>query len=152
MAAGPHSNLYIRNLGPEVDESVLNHLFAPYGQVESCRIVKNARTHASRGYGFVKYNSVAAAQEAIKYLHGSPCGSSILEVKFADADAGRAGSGVHSPLGQATNASLDWADPCFGEWAALVRADLLVIKVLEGRLPGFGLKALIACLCSRSAA
>lgn len=93
MADAQHSNLYIRNLTAEVDESLLHQLFSPYGQIESCRIVKNARTQTSKGYGFVKYTSVASAQEAIKHLNSSPYGSSILEVKFADADAGRQGSG-----------------------------------------------------------
>ena len=88
-----HSNLYIRNLTSEVDESLLHQLFLPFGQIDSCRIVKNARTHTSKGYGFVKYSNVASAQEAITHLNGSPCGDSILEVKLADADAGRQGSG-----------------------------------------------------------
>ena len=92
-----HSNLYIRNLTAEVDESFLHQLFSPFGQIDSCRIVKNARTHTSKGYGFVKYNSVSAAQEAIKHLNGTQCGGSILEVKFADADAGRQGSGLCIP-------------------------------------------------------
>ena len=93
MADLTHSNLYIRNLGPEVDEAFLHQLFSPYGAIDSCRIVKNARTHTSKGYGFVKYSSVESAQEAIKHLNATQCGGSILEVKFADADAGRQGSG-----------------------------------------------------------
>ncbi|KAK9790968.1 hypothetical protein WJX73_007835 [Symbiochloris irregularis] len=93
MTATPHSNLYVRNLSPEVDQAVLQQLFQPYGQIESCRIVKNARTHASKGYGFVKYSSVESAHSAIQHLHGVLYGGGILEVKFADADAGRQQSG-----------------------------------------------------------
>lgn len=96
MGEATHSNLYVRNLTAEVDEGLLQRFFSPFGQIESCRIVKNARTQASKGYGFVKFGSVESAQDAIAQLNGTACAGSLLEVKFADADAGRQGSGMHT--------------------------------------------------------
>lgn len=111
MGEATHSNLYVRNLTAEVDEGLLQRFFSPFGQIESCRIVKNARTQASKGYGFVKFGSVESAQDAIAQLNGTACAGSLLEVKFADADAGRQGSGqVPGDNLYVRNVPANWSD------------------------------------------
>lgn len=53
----PHSNLYVKNIPEDVTEDQLTALFRVYGTVDSCRLVRNLKTGASRGYGFVRYNT-----------------------------------------------------------------------------------------------
>lgn len=97
QAAGPssslHSNLYVKGFGADWDEPTLQSYFAPYGVIECIRIVKNVRplpgAVARQAYGFVKLQNVDQARAAIAALNGCTLGPGLLlEVKFADADAG----------------------------------------------------------------
>mmetsp|Transcript_35963 Transcript_35963/g.101839 ORF Transcript_35963/g.101839 Transcript_35963/m.101839 type:complete len:436 (-) Transcript_35963:1011-2318(-) len=86
---GPsHSNLYVKNIPEEVSEQQLEAAFRSYGDIDSCRLVRNLKTGASRGYGFVRYFRRQDAMMAITALNGFTFGNSALEVKFADSDAG----------------------------------------------------------------
>lgn len=57
LVAPGHSNLYVKNLPEDVTEQQLEALFRVYGGVDSCRLVRNLKTGASRGYGFVRYKT-----------------------------------------------------------------------------------------------
>ena len=52
-----HSNLYIKNIAPEVDTSALSDIFSSYGTVASCRLVRNPKSPLLNSYGFVKMSS-----------------------------------------------------------------------------------------------
>ena len=82
-----HANLYVRNLPTDLDEGTLQQLFQSFGALEDCRVVKEASNGVSRGYGFVKFSSVPAAEAAIKALNGATLSSNVLEVRFAEMDA-----------------------------------------------------------------
>lgn len=85
-----HSNLYVANLPTSVDnEPALRNLFSAYGQIESCRLVRNSRGDGKGSFAFVKFSSIDEALAAIAALNNAQVGSSVLEVKVADADAGR---------------------------------------------------------------
>mmetsp|Transcript_27234 Transcript_27234/g.68544 ORF Transcript_27234/g.68544 Transcript_27234/m.68544 type:complete len:429 (-) Transcript_27234:339-1625(-) len=89
----PHSNLYVKNIPEDVTEDQLAALFRVYGTVDSCRLVRNLKTGSSRGYGFVRYNTVEQARTAISALNGhTTAAGTRLEVKFADSDAGPKGA------------------------------------------------------------
>ncbi|WIA32650.1 hypothetical protein OEZ86_003451 [Tetradesmus obliquus] len=84
-----HSNLYVANLPTSVDnEPALRNLFSAYGQIESCRLVRNSRGDGKGSFAFVKFSSIDEALAAIAALNNAQVGSSVLEVKVADADAG----------------------------------------------------------------
>lgn len=88
-----HSNLYVKNIPEDVTEEQLEALFRVYGTVDSCRLVRNLKTNLSRGYGFVRYNTVEQARGAISALNGHiTAAGTRLEVKFADSDAGPKGN------------------------------------------------------------
>jgi RNA recognition motif-containing protein len=48
------------------------HLFMPYGNLLSVRIMVERETGRSRGFGFVSYDSPEAAAMEIKELNGYP--------------------------------------------------------------------------------
>lgn len=84
-----HSNLYVANLPSSIDtEAALRNLFSPYGQIESSRLVRNSRGDGKGSFAFVKFGSISEALAAIAALNNAQVGSSVLEVKVADADAG----------------------------------------------------------------
>ncbi|KAL0025180.1 hypothetical protein WJX77_005036 [Trebouxia sp. C0004] len=82
-----HSNLYVKNLPADIDEPALWQLFSRCGTIEAARVVRS-KAQTSKGYGFVKYQHVHQAMDAIQAFNGFNWNSYQLEVKFADQDAG----------------------------------------------------------------
>lgn len=83
-----HSNVYLANLPSNIDsEAALRNLCSSYGSVESCRIVRNTRGEG-KSFAFCKFSSIPEAMAAIAALNNAQVGSSVLEAKLADADAG----------------------------------------------------------------
>lgn len=65
----------------------MRELFQSYGIIESCRVLRNAR---SQGYGFVKFSLHHEALAAIDSMNGQLVDPTLgpLEVKFANTDPG----------------------------------------------------------------
>ena len=74
--------IFIYNLGPESDEAVLWQLFSPFGSVQSVKIIRDAQTLKSKGFGFVTMNNYEEALRAINYLNGIQLQNRILQVSF----------------------------------------------------------------------
>ncbi|KAJ1952544.1 hypothetical protein IWQ62_006198, partial [Dispira parvispora] len=67
------TNLFIRNLCPQVNEEMLCKLFARYGPIGSVKIMwpRTPEEHdRNRNSGFVSYMSRSDAEEALKHLNG----------------------------------------------------------------------------------
>ncbi|XP_052085612.1 polyadenylate-binding protein 4-like [Mytilus californianus] len=62
------SNVFIRNLDKNIDNKALYDTFSAFGHILSCKIVCDK--HGSRGYGFVHFENVDAARNAIKKKNG----------------------------------------------------------------------------------
>eukprot|EP00485_Elphidium_margaritaceum_P000978 CAMPEP_0202693988 /NCGR_PEP_ID=MMETSP1385-20130828/7965_1 /ASSEMBLY_ACC=CAM_ASM_000861 /TAXON_ID=933848 /ORGANISM="Elphidium margaritaceum" /LENGTH=502 /DNA_ID=CAMNT_0049349757 /DNA_START=260 /DNA_END=1768 /DNA_ORIENTATION=- len=77
------TNLIINYLPPTMSEGTLATLFSPYGLLERCKIVVDLQTLRSRGYGFVKYDSVASASRAMQALNGYELNGKKLKVAYA---------------------------------------------------------------------
>jgi len=60
--------IYVGNLSFNTDEPQLEQLFAPLGQVDSVRLVRDHGTGRSRGFAFVEMADVAQAEAACKAL------------------------------------------------------------------------------------
>lgn len=88
-----HSNVYVKNLAEDVDETALKAAFEKFGAVESCCVIRDVSTNASRGFGFVKFQTVREAKSAIAAMHGAHVRGRALEVKFANADSTPGGTG-----------------------------------------------------------
>ncbi|MEW6068576.1 MAG: RNA-binding protein [Nitrospirota bacterium] len=62
--------LYVGNLSYNIDEETLKGVFAEIGEIESVKIIKDAVTGRSKGFGFVEMTSKEDAQKAISMLNG----------------------------------------------------------------------------------
>uniref|UniRef100_A0AAX7SU16 RRM domain-containing protein n=1 Tax=Astatotilapia calliptera TaxID=8154 RepID=A0AAX7SU16_ASTCA len=65
------TNLYIRGLSPSTTDHDLVKLCQPYGKIVSTKAILDKATNKCKGYGFVDFDSPAAAQKAVATLKTS---------------------------------------------------------------------------------
>jgi len=65
--------LYISNIHSGVTDDMLRFLFAQFGEVKNCVIVKNPATRESRGFAFVEYH-VRQALSSLMSPHSNAYG------------------------------------------------------------------------------
>ncbi len=91
--------IFVGNLPFSTTESSLRELFAPYGTVQSAKVVMDRDTGRSRGFGFVEMPSYEASQ-AIDALNGKSLNGRPLRVNEAQGrSAGARPSGRASQMG-----------------------------------------------------
>ena len=73
--------LLIRNLARTTTEKELQSLFEPFGTVQSCTLVMDKETGASKGFGFVEMPKQGDAKAAMKSLNGKDIAGSKIRVK-----------------------------------------------------------------------
>jgi RNA recognition motif-containing protein len=76
-------NIYVSNLGFNVQDAELKQLFNTYGEVSSAKVIMDKFTNQSRGFGFVEMPDDAAAQKAIAELNGKAADGRSLKVTEA---------------------------------------------------------------------
>jgi RNA recognition motif-containing protein len=86
--------LYVGNLSYHTTEEALNDLFAPYGEVESARIINDRDTGRSKGFGFVELAGRSEGEQAIAELNGREIDGRQIKVNEAKPKTNdRGGSG-----------------------------------------------------------
>lgn len=63
-------NIFVKNLDPSVTSKSLHDTFAQYGSILSCKVVTDVQGN-SKGYGFVHYDTLDAAENAIRQVNGA---------------------------------------------------------------------------------
>jgi len=64
------ANVYVGNLKPSVSKEDLEKLFSRFGSVVECKILVDHESGLSKGCGFVKFENVSNARDAINGLSG----------------------------------------------------------------------------------
>ena len=77
------NKLYVGNLSYSVRDDDLQQHFAPFGQVQSAKVMMERDTGRSKGFGFVEMSSSQEAEAAIQGLHGKSMGGRDLTVNIA---------------------------------------------------------------------
>jgi RNA recognition motif-containing protein len=76
-------NIYVSNLNAEVNEKQLRQLFAPFGIVDSVKIVTDFQTGLSKGFGFVEMTERADGVAAMKKLDNLDFMNAVINVTEA---------------------------------------------------------------------
>jgi polyadenylate-binding protein len=72
-------NLYVKNLDDSMDDDKLRDAFAPFGTITSAKIMRDEK-QASRGFGFVCFQSPEEAAKALSEMHSKVVGSKPIFV------------------------------------------------------------------------
>lgn len=84
--------LLVRNLSRKTTEAELRELFEAYGRVQSCTLVMDTSTGASKGFGFIEMPKPGEAKAAVKNLNGKELGGQLIRVKKAESAPDKAGA------------------------------------------------------------
>lgn len=74
--------LYVGNLPPSIEDTLLYEIFRPYGKVVFAKVRKDVFSSDSRGYGFVSYETKQEAENAIKELRYKEFQGQELKIFF----------------------------------------------------------------------
>merc|ERR1719387_175980 len=83
-------NLYIKNLGEDVDDEKLKSLFSPFGETTSIAVKKD-EAGKCKGFGFVCFASSDAATKAVTEMHLKVVNGKPLYVGLAEKREARLG-------------------------------------------------------------
>ncbi|XVF21875.1 hypothetical protein REPUB_Repub12eG0127100 [Reevesia pubescens] len=78
----PGANLFIYHIPQEFGDQELANAFQGFGRVLSAKVFVDKATGVSKCFGFVSYDSPAAAQNAINMMNGCQLGGKKLKVQL----------------------------------------------------------------------
>jgi RNA recognition motif-containing protein len=78
-------NIFVAKLNFKTRKEDLEAAFARFGQVSSCKIVRDKETGRSKGYGFIEMPNDGEAQAAIDQLNETELDGRPIVVKPANA-------------------------------------------------------------------
>ena len=103
------ANVFVGNLAPEVDEKTLYDTFSAFGAiVRQPSVSRDPDTQASRGFGFVNFDSFEASDSAIEAMAGQHFAGRPVVVQYAlkkDSGGERHGSQAERLMAAATRSS-----------------------------------------------
>ncbi|XP_041475261.1 ELAV-like protein 3 isoform X3 [Lytechinus variegatus] len=77
------TNLIVNYLPQNMAQDEMKALFVKFGEIESCKLVRDKLTGQSLGYGFVNYLKPAEALKALNTLNGLRLQCKTIKVSFA---------------------------------------------------------------------
>ncbi|KAI9366279.1 hypothetical protein BD770DRAFT_1522 [Pilaira anomala] len=98
-----YTNLYIKNLDLNVKSADLFDNFRKFGRIISARVMKNAQTKQSKGFGFVSFSKADEAQKARADMNGEYILSKPVIVAFHEPKKPREANGNASPTDSSFN-------------------------------------------------
>lgn len=131
-------NIFVKNLATTIDNKGLFDTFSVFGNILSCKVV-NDDAGASKGYGYVHYETGEAAEEAIAKLNGITMDDQVVTVGFFLRRQDRAGENDWTNL-YLKQFPLHWDDEkltsVFSEYGAI--ASVFISRDEAGKSKGFG--------------
>merc|ERR1719258_832677 len=77
------ANLFIGNLEPECDEKMLYDTFSSFGVLLFAKIMRDPDTGASRGFGFISFDTFDASDAALAAMNGQFICNRPISVSYA---------------------------------------------------------------------
>ena len=81
---GMRWHVFVGDLGAEIGEAALHAAFGAFASLTEVRVMWDAGTGKSRGFGFVSFRERADAEQAIATMNGEWIGSRAIRVNWAN--------------------------------------------------------------------
>ncbi|CAO2641482.1 Cold-inducible RNA-binding protein [Lemmus lemmus] len=78
--ASDEGKLFVGGLSFDTNEQALEQVFSKYGQISEVVVVKDRETQRSRGFGFVTFENIDDAKDAMMAMNGKDCCRDSLTV------------------------------------------------------------------------
>ncbi|EDV22693.1 uncharacterized protein TRIADDRAFT_28438 [Trichoplax adhaerens] len=78
-----HYHIFVGDLSPDIDTTLLRSAFNQFGHVSDARVVKDSATGKPRGYGFVSYQFKHEAENAMQSMNGAWLGGRNIRTNWA---------------------------------------------------------------------
>ncbi|KAG7941549.1 hypothetical protein I3843_16G050300 [Carya illinoinensis] len=112
----PDISIFVGDLAADVTDSLLQETFASrYPSVKAAKVVFDANTGRSKGYGFVRFGDDNERSQALTEMNGAYCSSRPMRVGAAtprkssgyqQSQGGYASNGTHQADGDSTNTTV----------------------------------------------
>ena len=76
-------NIYVGNLSYKATDEDLRAAFAPFGKVDSARVIRDKETNRSRGFGFVEMSNPEEGRKAIEGVNNKEIAGRAVRVNEA---------------------------------------------------------------------
>ena len=76
--------LFIGGFPLDIHELQLAELVAPYGDIQTVKLVRDKKTRVCKGYGFIEMVDRASADRAVQALNGQPMGGRLLTLNIRE--------------------------------------------------------------------
>ncbi|CAN7021455.1 hypothetical protein IGI04_022528 [Brassica rapa subsp. trilocularis] len=87
------SKLFVGGLSPTTDVDILKDVFGRFGKIVDVVVISDRETGVSKGFGFVTYDSIDAANKAMQQMNDQELDGRIIGVNPADSGGGLARRG-----------------------------------------------------------
>ncbi|KAG0311838.1 hypothetical protein BGZ99_009881 [Dissophora globulifera] len=91
-----HYHIFIGDLSPEINDEALSTAFSAFGSMTDARVMWDANSGKSRGYGFAAYKERADAERALLSMNGQVLGNRAVRCNWAS-QRGMPGPAFHHP-------------------------------------------------------
>ncbi|KAF9093170.1 hypothetical protein BGX23_003578 [Mortierella sp. AD031] len=78
-----HYHIFIGDISPEINDEALSQAFGVFGAMTDARVMWDANSGKSRGYGFAAYKERADAERAIASMNGQTLGNRAVRCNWA---------------------------------------------------------------------
>ncbi|GMT17047.1 hypothetical protein PFISCL1PPCAC_8344 [Pristionchus fissidentatus] len=96
-----HFHVFVGDLSPEIDNKMLKESFASFGEISEAKVIRDATTLKSKGYGFVSFPKRDEAERAIEQMNGQWLGRRAIRTNWATrkpTDANESGNGTRREM------------------------------------------------------
>lgn len=78
-----HFHVFVGDLASDVDTNALKAAFKNFGEISEAKVIRDAQTMKSKGYGFVSFPSKESALKAIEEMNGQMLGRRQIRTNWA---------------------------------------------------------------------
>jgi len=97
-----HHHIFVGDLSADIETHQLREAFIPFGSISDCKIIRDAQTLQSKGFGFVSFVKKEDAESAIDGMNGQWLGNRPIRTNWA--------SRKPAPIIKVNHKQLNWDD------------------------------------------